>query len=85
MAEQTAIFAADQYIDRLEKLGFELFLTDITSEGKNVSLFYYFDDGSGPITIEVEHGIAKYIIMGNERDPIEESVTYMETGAEKFD
>src|SRR3989338_10103299 len=81
--EQKAIFAATPYIDRLEKLGlgFNLILKDITSEDKNLSLNYYFDDGSGPIIIGVEDGIAKYIIMDGEKNPIEESLTYMEKGA----
>jgi capsid portal protein len=82
LGEQKAIFAAKPYIDRLEQLGFDLILKDITSDGNTYSLYYYFDDGSGPLIVEVKDETAYYLIMDGEKEPIEESIGYMEKGAE---
>ncbi len=79
--EQKAIFAAKPYVNRMDNIGFPLILKDITREGKNFSLYYEFTDG-GQAIIEVEGGVAKYLTIANETDPIEESVAYMEKGAE---
>lgn len=80
--ERKAILAAEHYINRMENLGFNLTLKNMSSSGNVTSLYYYFDDESGPIIIEIEDGIAKYMIMEDKREPINESVSYMERGAE---